>query len=99
MTITLRIDCDSRSILDFKEAYFIINHTFGRTYDVVYCQLASVVACAGFYMDVDVDLNTKYAIVCRKTVLIPENDEESTHFAYDSDILSGTIETIMRSKR
>ena len=30
-------------------------------------------------MDVGVDLNAKYAIMCRKTVLIPENDEESTH--------------------
>ena len=32
-------------------------------------------------MDVGVDLNAKYAIMCRKTVLIPENDEESTHSA------------------
>ena len=30
-------------------------------------------------MDVGVDLNAKFAIMCRKTVLIPENDEESTH--------------------
>ena len=30
-------------------------------------------------MDVDVDLNTKYVIMCRKTVLILENDEESPH--------------------
>ena len=30
-------------------------------------------------LDVGVDLNAKYAIMCRKTVLISENDEESTH--------------------
>ena len=42
-------------------------------------QLASVVACASLYMDVGVGLNAKYAIMCRKTVLIPQNDEESTH--------------------
>ena len=30
-------------------------------------------------MDVGVDLNAKYAIICRKTVLIPEKNEESTH--------------------
>ena len=28
-------------------------------------------------MDVDVDLNAKYAIMCHKTVLILDNDEES----------------------
>ena len=30
-------------------------------------------------INVDLDLNAKYSIMCRKTVLIPENDEESTH--------------------
>ena len=30
-------------------------------------------------MDVGADLNAKFAIMCRKTVLIPQNDEESTH--------------------
>ena len=48
-------------------------------YHVVNSHLSSVVAWAGLYMDVGVDLNAKYAIMCRKTVLIPENDEESTH--------------------
>ena len=44
------------------------------------------------YMDVGVDLNAIYAIMCRKTALVPENDEESTH--YNSDIFSGTSERI-----
>ena len=30
-------------------------------------------------MDVGVDRNAKFAITCRKTILIPENDEESAH--------------------
>ena len=30
-------------------------------------------------MNVGIGLNAKYAIMCRQTVLIPENDEESTH--------------------
>ena len=30
-------------------------------------------------MEVEVDVNAKYAIMCRKTVLISEKDEESTH--------------------
>ena len=29
-------------------------------------------------MDVGVDQNAKYVIICRKTVLIPGNDEESS---------------------
>ena len=33
-------------------------------------------------MNVDVDLNTKYAIMCRKTVLILQNNEESIHSAH-----------------
>ena len=41
-------------------------------YDVVNGQLASVVV---LYMDVGVDLNAKYAIMCHKTVLLPEDDE------------------------
>ena len=40
--------------------------------------MASVVARAGLYIDVGVALNAKYAIMGRKTVLIPVNDEEST---------------------
>ena len=42
-------------------------------------QLASVVARDGLYMDVGVVLNAKYALTWRKTVLITDNDEESTH--------------------
>ena len=30
-------------------------------------------------MEVGEYLNAKYAIMCRKTILIPGNDEESTH--------------------
>ena len=30
-------------------------------------------------MDVDVDLNAKYAIMCCKKVIITEDDEESTN--------------------
>ena len=30
-------------------------------------------------MDAGVDLNAKYAIMCRKTVLIPKDDEELIH--------------------
>ena len=30
-------------------------------------------------MDVGIDLNAKYVIMCRKTVLILENYDESTH--------------------
>ena len=30
-------------------------------------------------MDVGVDLNAKYATICQKGVLIPENDEALTH--------------------
>ena len=30
-------------------------------------------------MDVGVDLNAKYDVMCRKAVLINENDEESIH--------------------
>ena len=54
-------------------------------------------------MDIGVDLNGKYAIMSLKTVLIPENDEELTHSGfrqyctYNSDIFSGTSETIMHS--
>ena len=58
-------------------------------YDVV-LQLA--IARTGLYMDEGVDLNSKYAIMCRKTVLIPENGEESID---NSDIFSGTSKTIM----
>ena len=57
-------------------------------------------------MDVGADLDAKPAIMCRKTVLIPENDEESAqsgfrqhfHFRlfrwnyFNSDIFSGTNE-------
>ena len=52
-------------------------------------------------MDVDVALNVKYAIMCRKTVLILEDDEESTHsgfgntFTYNSDIFNGTTKTMI----
>ena len=55
--------------------------------DVMNSQLASVVTLAWLYMDIGVDLNAKYAIMCRKSVLIPEHD--------DSDIFSGTSETMM----
>ena len=50
-------------------------------------------------MDVGVDLNAKYTIMCRKIVLVPENDEEYTlsglwqYFTYVSDIFSGTKAT------
>ena len=44
-----------------------------RIYDVVNGQLALVIAWAGLYMDIGVDLNAKYAIICRKTVSIPED--------------------------
>ena len=58
----------------------LFKHPFHvHIYDVVNDKLASVVAWAELYMDVGVDLNAKYAIKCRKTVLISENDEESTH--------------------
>ena len=60
-----------------------------RIYDIVNGQQASVVASAGFYMDVGVDLNAKYSIMCRKTVLIPYL------FTYNSDIFSGMSETMM----
>ena len=48
-----------------------------RVYHVVNGQLASVVAQAGLFMGVD--LYGKYAKRCRNTVLIPQNDEESTY--------------------
>ena len=32
-----------------------------------------------FITDAGIDLNAKYAIMCRKTVLIPENDKELTY--------------------
>ena len=35
-------------------------------------------------MDVGVYLNGKYAIICRKTVLIPENDEEMCFIAEEN---------------
>ena len=52
-------------------------------------------------MDVGVDLNAKYAIMCRKTVLIPENDEESTHSVFRQyfDLQQGYFqETVLRNK-
>ena len=70
-----------------------------RIYDVVNCQLALVAAWAGLY--IDVDLNAKYAVMCRKTVLIPENDENrhirvfGNTFTYNSDIFSGTSEAVI----
>ena len=56
-------------------------------------------------MDIGVDLNAKYTIMCRKIVviLIRENDEASTlsslrqTFTYNSDIFSGTSELMMHS--
>ena len=57
-------------------------------YDVVNSQLASVVAWAGLYMDVGGDLNAKYAIMCHKTVLIPENDKESAMLSPTIAVLS-----------
>ena len=67
-------------------------------------QLTSVVAWTGLYMDVGVDLNAKYAIMCRKAVLVLEVDEESIHSGLRQhfhllftlfDNFSGTSETIM----
>ena len=52
----------------------VFKHTF-----YISTTFVSVVALAGLYMDVGIDLNAIYAIMCRKTVIIPENDEESTH--------------------
>ena len=52
-----------------------------RINNVVNGQLASIVASAGLYMDVDVFVNAKYAIMYRKTVLIPEKGEELSHLA------------------
>ena len=46
-------------------------------------------------MVVGVDQNAKYAIMCRKTVLIPEDDEESTH----SDIGQNNTLSAERVKR
>ena len=50
----------------------------------------------------ELGLNAKYAITCRKTVLIPKNDEESTYssvfgntFTYNGDIFSETSKTMI----
>ena len=64
------------------EMCFIAEENFvqtpiSRIYNAVNGQLASVVAWAG--LNVGVYLNAKYAIRCRKTVVIPEDDEETTH--------------------
>ena len=56
----------------------VVQAPIPRIYDVVNGQLASVVAWAGLLMDIGVVLNAKYAIMCRKTVLTPEDEEEST---------------------
>ena len=50
-----------------------------RIYDVINGELALVITWAGLYIVVGVDLNVKYATMYSKTVLIPENDEKSTH--------------------
>ena len=134
MTITLRIDGDSRSIVVFEE--LSSNYTFEpksapnsdseskiwqfclltyppsvkctsspkkilfeklpstaccsapipRINDVMNGQLTSVIAWAGLYMVVGVDLNAKYGIMCCKTVLIPENEEESTKWMKINEI-------------
>ena len=52
----------------------IVQAPIPRIYHVVIGQLASVVAWAGIYIDVGVDLNEKHAIICRKTVLIPSEE-------------------------
>ena len=39
-------------------------------------------------MDVSVDLNAKYAIMCRETILITENDEESATLSLTIAIFS-----------
>ena len=61
------------------ENFAVVQALIPRIYDIVNDQLASVVAWAGLYLYVGVDLNSKYAIMCNKTVLIPKNGEESTH--------------------
>ena len=51
-------------------------------------------------MDVGVDPNAKYAIMCRKTILIPEDNEEFDTFG-SSATVSLTIEIFSeeRAKR
>ena len=78
----------------------VVQALIPRIYDVVNDHLNSVVAWAGLYMDVGVDPNAKYALMCLKTVLNPENDEKSTcsglwHHIHNSDNFSGTSETMM----
>ena len=48
---------------------------------ILFEKLPSTARCSSTYFtcDVGVDPNAIYAVMCRKTVLIPENDEESTH--------------------
>ena len=58
----------------------VVQAPIPRIYDIVNDPLASVVARAVLYMDLGVDLNAKYVIMCRKLVLNPENDKESTFF-------------------
>ena len=48
-------------------------------------------------MDVGVDINAKYAILYHKTVLIPENDEESTYSGH-FDLQQRYQATVLRNK-
>ena len=66
----------------------VVQAAIPRIYDVVNCQLASVLAWSGLYMDVRVYLNAKYATMCPNTVF-------GNTFTYNSDIFRGTSETMM----
>ena len=63
---------------NFVRKIAVVQALIPRIYEIVNGQSSSVVTWAALFMDVGVDLNAKYAIMCRKTVIIPENDEETT---------------------
>ena len=77
----------------------IVQAPIPRIVGVVNGQLAAVVVRAALYMDVGVDLNAKYALMCRKTVLIPEDDKEPTFRSSATLSLTMAILSTVQTKR